>query len=184
MNGKQPRQKPVVHEGYLINDAIRAKEIRVIAQNGENLGLLSRKAALDRAVEAGLDLVVISKEGEDQVIAKIMDFGKFLFERKKKQQESKKHQKVIQIKEIKMRPNIGPQDYQTKLRQAVSFLKDGKKVKFTLQFRGREVVMMNDVGPSFFARIRKDLEVENLGTILEEKETNTRPLWSKIMYLK
>ena len=111
----------------------------LLLKMGVILGLLSRGEALKLAQEASLDLVMIAEEGREGVpVAKIMDFGKSLYEKKKKQHEAKKHQKVIQIKEVKMAPKIGEHDFQTKMRQAIDFLKDGKRVKITLFFKGRE----------------------------------------------
>lgn len=168
---------------YCINHQIRAERINVIDQHGVNLGCLVRQQAIATAHESGLDLVQVGdKDGVP--IAKIMDFGKFLYAKKKQLNDAKKHQKVIVIKEIKFRPNIGDQDYKTKLGQAVQFLLDGNKVKFTLQFRGREVVMMEDVGMKFYARIVNDLNQSNVGTIVEEKETRGGSLWTKILYAK
>ena len=103
---------------------------------------------------------------------------------KKQQNEAKKHQKVIQIKELKMRPHIGEGDYLIKMNKAVEFLRDGKRVKFTLQFRGREGAMMNELAPQLFIRIKKNLDDHQLGTLLEEAESRGGPFWSKIFYLK
>ena len=145
--------------------------------------MVSREEALSRAKEVGLDLVQIG-ESQDVVIAKIMDFGKYLYMKKKQLGEAKKKQKVIQIKEIKMRPNIGDQDYQTKFNKALQFLKEGKRVKFTLQFRGREMIMMNELGKKYYERIDHDLQESGIGPLVSEKEQRGRPFWSKIYYLK
>ena len=83
-----------------------------------------------------------------------------------------------------MRPNIGDQDYQTKFKRAVEFLKDGKRVKFTLQFRGREMAMMYEIGRNFFDRIARDLGEHKIGPLIEEKEVRGRPFWSKVYYVK
>src|SRR5438045_3244557 len=122
----------------LINHQIRAEQVQLITQDGENIGIVSRSQALRQAEEAGLDLVLIAIK-DDIPIVKIMDFGKSLYEKKKKTIEAKKHQKVIQVKEVKMSPKIGEHDYQTKIKQAVQFLTTGKRVKITLSFRGREM---------------------------------------------
>lgn len=170
---------------HMINQAIRAQEMRVIASTGENLGVITRAQALLRAEEESLDLVLISPEGADPVVAKIMDHGKFLYEKKKQENKAKKAQKVIQVKEIKFRPNIGDQDYHIKLKRAGDFLVDGKRVKFTLQFRrGRELATMTQVGQAMFARIDTDLAALSLGVLLEEKEQRGRIMWSKVYYLK
>jgi len=131
--GPQEKKSEASHK-HLVNGSIKALQLRVITSTGENLGVISRAAALQRAEEEGLDLVQVSGEG-DNVIAKIMDFGKFLYEKKKQDVKAKKHQKVIQIKELKLRPYIEEQDYRIKLKQSAQFLEDGKRVKFTLQFR-------------------------------------------------
>lgn len=157
--------------------------MQVIDQNGQNLGTITRSEALSLAQIAGLDLVQVG-ERDDIGIAKIMDFGKFLYEKKKQTGKAKKTQKVIQIKEIKMRPKIGVGDYQTKMDQAIDFLKEGKRVKFTLQFRGRQPVSIQEVGMNFFERIKNDLTAQNIGALLEEKELKSSGLWSKIFYLK
>ncbi len=175
--------RPQINDGYLINEHIRDLEVRVIDQDGQNLGVISKKEALRLAEEASLDLVQVG-EKEGGAITKIMDFGKFLYAKKKQQSEAKKKQKIIQIKEVKLRPNIGDQDYNTKLKHAIEFLKDGKKVKFTLQFRGRQFLMINELGWGLFERIKKDLTAQNLGALVEEKETRGGPFWSKIYYIK
>lgn len=168
---------------HFVNEEIRYLKIQVIGQDGSNLGVLAKRDALTQARNVGLDLVQVG-EKEGVGIAKIMDFGKFLYTKKKQLNEAKKNQKIIQIKEIKLRPNIADQDYKTKLNHAVEFLKDGKKVKFTLQFRGREFIMMNELGQQFFDRINKDLQESNIGTLIEEKEQRGKPFWSKIYSLK
>jgi translation initiation factor IF-3 len=168
---------------YFVNEQIRADRIVVIDQNGQNLGSLPRFQALARAQEAGLDLVQVG-EKDGAPITKMMDFGKFLYTKKKQLADAKKHQKVILIKEIKIRPNIGEQDYKTKLNQAEGFFRDGNKVKFTMQFRGREAATMDEVGPRFFANILKDLTDRNLGSLVEEKDTRSGSLWTKIFYVK
>lgn len=168
---------------YSVNEHIRARDIIVINEHGENLGELPRESALKLADDVNLDLVQVGNKDETP-IAKIMNFGKFLYEKKKQMGDSKKHQKIIQIKEIKIRPNIGDQDYKTKLNQAEQFFKDGKKVKFTLQFKGREAVMIEDLGYRLFARITKDLSDRNIGTLVEEKDGRGGMFWSKIYFIK
>lgn len=169
---------------HIINELITATEMMVIGAEGEKLGVISRSDALAAAQAVGLDLVQVGvKDG--LTIAKIIDHGKHLYEKKKQENRAKKTQKIIQIKELKFRPNIGEQDYQIKLRRAVEFLNDGKRVKFTLQFRrGREMMTANVVGTAMMARIADDLNALSLGTLLEEKEQRGRLLWSKVYYLK
>lgn len=170
-------------DGHLINELIKTPSIVVIDEASRNLGELPRLKALTLAQEARLDLVQVG-EKDGIPIAKIMDFGKFLYEKKKKATESKKKQKVIQIKEIKMRPKIGPGDYETKMNQAFDFLEEGKHVKFTLQFRGRQPVSIQEVGNQFFERIKNDILKKELGTLMEEKETKSPSFWSKVFYIK
>ena len=168
---------------YFVNEGIRADSVLVITESGENLGAMSKREAIRVAASSGLDLVQVG-EKDSQVIAKIMDFGKYLYTKKKQMTEAKKHQVVIQIKEIKMRPHIDGQDYKTKISQAERFFNEGKRVKFTLQFKGREVAMMEDLGSKLFARILQDLAAKNLGPFLEEKESRGGIAWSKVLYIK
>ncbi|MFC1894981.1 translation initiation factor IF-3 [Candidatus Dependentiae bacterium] len=168
---------------YTVNNQIKASSVQVINQKGENIGVISKIEALNLANEAGLDLVQVG-EKDSVVITKIMDFGKFLYTKKKQLSEAKKKQKIIQVKEIKLRPNIGDQDYKTKLNRAIGFLTSGKKVKFTIQFRGREFIMINDLGRGIFQRIDDDLASSDIGNLVQEKEKRGGPFWSKIYYLK
>ena len=170
-------------DGPPINQFIRDERLQVIGQEGENLGEMSKRDALKLAQEAGLDLVKVG-DRDTVGIAKIMDFGKFLYEKKKQQTKAKKTQKVIQIKEIKMQPKIDVGDYNTKMGNAIKFLKEGKRVKFTLVFRGRQPVSIKEVGANFFDRIKKDIEVAELGVLMEEKESKGRGFWSRIFYIK
>jgi translation initiation factor IF-3 len=179
---KNGREGSTAHK-YQVNELIKADKIMVIDADGENVGVLSKQQAIMKAYDAGLDLVQVG-EKDAVVIAKIMDFGKFLYEKKKQTSESKKHQKIIQIKEIKIRPNIGEQDYLTKLNHAAQFFADDKKVKFTLQFKGREIAMMEDLGSKLFMRISKDLASRDIGTLVEEKDNRAGAFWSKIYYVR
>lgn len=167
----------------MVNEMIKAEQVRLITETGENIGVVSRREAQERAQSVGMDLVKIGEQ-DDLYVVKIMDFGKFLYLKKKQQNEAKKKQKVIQIKEIKMRPGIAEQDYLTKFRQAVEFLKEGKRVKFTLQFHGREIMMKNEHGQKFFDRLSKELEQQNLGALIAEDEQKGGPFWSKVYYIK
>ncbi len=168
-----------------INEKIVAPQVQLITHEGENIGVVSRQDALRRALDAELDLVIIAERGNEGVpVVKIMDFGKALYERKKKQSEAKKHQKVIQIKEIKIRPKIGEHDFQTKMKQVVQFLIDGKRVKITLWFRGRENVLKDQHGSELFERVEKAMQEHELTSIASEKETKLGQMWSRIYYLK
>ena len=138
-----------------INGRIRADEVRLIDSEGEQLGVVPFRVALEKAEEAGLDLVQISNA--DPIVCKIMDYGKFMFEQKKQKAAQKKKQKQIQIKEVKFRPGTDDGDYQVKLRNLIRFLEDGDKGKVTLRFRGREMAHQ-DLGRRLMERIEKDLE--------------------------
>ncbi len=126
-----------------INEQIRDKEVRVIGENGEQLGIMSSKEALKLAEEAGVDLVKIAPTAQPPV-CKIVDYGKFKYEQTRKEKEAKKKQKVIEIKEIRLSPNIDTNDLNTKVNAARKFLTKGDRVKVTLRFRGREMAHMNN----------------------------------------
>jgi translation initiation factor IF-3 len=112
--------------------------VRVIDENGENLGVMYTREAIEQAAEVGLDLVEISPNA-DPPVAKFLDIGRFKYEAQKKANEQRKKQKTQEIKEIKMRPNIDDHDYDVKMRKVVEFLEEGDKVKVTMRFRGREM---------------------------------------------
>ncbi|OZI14159.1 translation initiation factor IF-3 [Sodalis-like symbiont of Philaenus spumarius] len=138
-----------------INQEIRAAEVRLTGIDGEQIGIVSLKEALEKSEEAGVDLVEISPNAEPPV-CRIMDYGKFLYEKSKSTKEQKKKQKVIQVKEIKFRPGTDEGDYQVKLRNLVRFLEDGDKTKITLRFRGREMAHQQ-IGIEVLNRVRDDL---------------------------
>ncbi|MEQ4923615.1 translation initiation factor IF-3 [Proteus hauseri] len=139
-----------------INSEIRAHEVRLTGLDGEQIGVVSLKEALEKAEEAGADLVEISPNAEPPV-CRIMDYGKFLYEKSKTLKEQKKKQKVIQVKEVKFRPGTDEGDYQVKLRNLIRFLEDGDKAKVTLRFRGREMAHQQ-IGMEMLSRIREDLD--------------------------
>jgi len=170
----------------LVNQQIRAENVQLITQDGENIGIISRSQALRQAEEAGLDLVMIAQTGKEGVpVVKIMDFGKVLYEKKKKTIEAKKHQKVIQIKEVKMSPKIGEHDYQTKIKQAIEFLQEGKRVKITLFFKGRENVTREERGHDLFRKVQQTFEEQGLlKNLAQEADSQTGQFWSRIYYLK
>ena len=138
-----------------INEHINALQIRLIDENGTNVGIVTNREALRRAEEAGLDLVEISATPAGSV-CKIMDAGKYKYELQKRKAEAKKKQKVQETKEIKFTPNIGDNDYQVKMRNAKKFLAEGNKVKFTLRFRGREM-SYQDLGEAVLKRAAADV---------------------------
>jgi len=170
----------------LINDKIRFPQMQVITDRGENVGVVPRAQALRIAQEAGLDLVVLSEQGKDGYpVAKIMDFGKSLYEKKKKSADAKKHQKVIQVKEVKFSPKIGEHDYQTKVRQMIDFLNEGKRVKVTLFFKGRENAMKEERGNEIFDKINSSFEQHDLlKNLVQEQDSKMGSMWSRIYYLK
>lgn len=135
---------------------IRVPEIRLIDENGDNHGVVTPAHALSMAEEVGLDVVEISPNAKPPV-CKIMDLGKFKYENQKKAAEAKKKQKVIEIKEVKFRPNIDTHDYDVKMRNVNRFLEDGDKVKVTLRFRGREMAHQ-ELGRDLLKKISGDLE--------------------------
>jgi translation initiation factor IF-3 len=139
-----------------VNDDIRAPRVRLIDQNGEMQGVMNAQEALQRAYSAGLDLLEISPNADPPVV-KILDFGKYKYEQQKKRNEAKKKQKVIEIKEIKVRPNIDENDYQVKMRAMKSFIEEGDKVKVTLRFRGREMAHQ-EIGIRVLERIRSEMD--------------------------
>ena len=147
---------PPTRDGPRVNEEIRIPQVRLIDQDGEMQGVLTVREAMQRAFAVGLDLVEISPNA-DPPVCKILDFGKFKYEQQKKKNEAKKKQKVIEIKEIKVRPNIDENDYQVKMRAMKSFIDEGDKVKVTLRFRGREMAHQ-DIGIRVLERIRAELD--------------------------
>jgi translation initiation factor IF-3 len=147
---------PPTRDGPRVNEEIRIPQVRLIDQDGEMQGVMSAREAMQRAFQVGLDLVEISPNA-DPPVCKILDFGKFKYEQQKKKNEAKKKQKVIEIKEIKVRPNIDENDYQVKMRAMKSFIEEGDKVKVTLRFRGREMAHQ-DIGVRVLERIRAEMD--------------------------
>ncbi|MFC1842964.1 translation initiation factor IF-3 [Candidatus Dependentiae bacterium] len=170
----------------LINEKIRALKVQVINQDGENLGVLLKREALRIANEAELDLVLVSETGrEGAPVTKIMDFGKVLYERKKKLVEAKKKQKIIQIKEVKFRPKIGEHDFQTKMNRAIDFLEAGKYLKITLMFRGRESFNKRELGEMLFERVENALKDQGIfDKLVREKDSRAGSFWSRIYYVR
>lgn len=143
-------------EGPRINREIRGvPQVQLIDDEGKNLGVISFFDALSMAEEAGLDLVEIAPQSEPPV-CKILDFGRYKYQAQKKAAEARKNQKVVEIKEIKLRPNIDDHDYDVKMRQSRAFFEEGDKVKITLRFRGREMAHQ-DLGYQLLDRVRGDL---------------------------
>ena len=147
---------PPTRDGPRVNEEIRIPQVRLIDQDGEMQGVMTAREAMQRAFSVGLDLVEISPNA-DPPVCKILDFGKFKYEQQKKKNEAKKKQKVIEIKEIKVRPNIDENDYQVKMRAMKSFIDEGDKDKVTLRFRGREMAHQ-DIGVRVLERIRAEMD--------------------------
>ena len=145
---------PAPMTGPRYDEFISVPKVRVIDQDGENLGVLYTREAIAIAQEAGLNLVEVSP-GADPPVCKILDIGKFKYESQKKAAAARKNQKTQEIKEIKMRPNIDEHDYQTKMKAINRFLEDGDKVKLTLRFRGREL-SHGELGLKLLERVRDE----------------------------
>jgi translation initiation factor IF-3 len=162
---RRPHNAPPTRDtGPRVNERIREDELRLIGADGENVGVVSSHRALEMAEEAGLDLVEISPNAKPPV-CKIMDFGKYKYETQKREAEARKKQKIIEVKEVKFRPNTDTHDYDVKMRNVFKFLDNGDKVKVTLRFRGREMAHQ-DLGRILLERIAADTEgrgkVENM----------------------
>jgi len=155
---------------HRINASIIASEVRVIDQEGEQVGILPIADATNMASEASLDLVEISPNAEPPV-CRIMDYGKFRFEENKKLQVAKKKQKQTQVKEIKFRPGTDIGDYNIKLRKLIAFLEEGDRTKVTLRFRGREMAHQ-ELGLELLQRVKADLE--EYGTVEQEPKMEGR----------
>jgi translation initiation factor IF-3 len=147
---------PKDQEGPRVNNEIDARTIRLIDADGEMVGVVSLREGLEMAAEVGLDLVEVSPNA-DPPVCKILDFGKFKYEVQKKKAEARKKQKVIEVKEVKLRPNIDDNDYDVKMRAMRKFITDGDKVKITLRFRGREMAHQH-LGMALLDRVREALD--------------------------
>jgi len=147
---------PPAQQGPRVNDQIRLPKVRLIDAEGENHGVVDIEEALKLAVAAGLDLVEVSPTA-DPPVCKILDYGKFKYEAQKKASLARKKQKTIDIKEIKVRPNIDTHDYDVKMRAVRKFLEEGDKVKVTLRFRGREMAHQ-EIGLELLERVRDQVD--------------------------
>jgi translation initiation factor IF-3 len=146
---------PVQKDGPRVNEEIRVREVQLIDQNGHNLGRTDIQVALQKATEAGLDLVEIAPNSTPPV-CKILDYGKYKYQAQKKAAEARKKQKVVEVKEIKFRPMIDDHDYEVKMRSMKRFFEEGDKVKVTLRFRGREMAHQ-ELGAQLLARVKDDM---------------------------
>ncbi len=146
---------PPVKSGPRFNDLIVSPKVRVIDENGENLGVMYTREAIEQANGVGLDLVEVSPNA-DPPVCKFLDVGKYRYEAQKKANAARKSQKTQEIKEIKMRPNIDDHDYDTKMKNVSRFIDDGDKVKITLRFRGREL-SHQQLGMNLLKRVQDDI---------------------------
>lgn len=145
----------------LVNEGIRAREVRLIGANGDQIGVKSKQEALEMASNANLDLVMVAPNAKPPV-CRIMDYGKFRFEQQKKEKEARKNQKIITTKEVRLSPTIETHDFNTKLRNARKFLEKGDKVKAAIRFRGRAITH-SQIGRDVLMRLAK--ECEDIATI-------------------
>jgi len=153
-----------------VNEDIKAREIRLVSETGEQLGIMSPKEALRIAMEKGYDLVEVAPTAKPPV-CKIMDLGRYKYEQSKRERETRKKQHVINVKEIKLRPNIEDNDFNTKVRSAIRFLNDGDKVKVTIMFRGREM-SHPELGKALLDRVAE--EVKEVGNVERDAKLEGR----------
>ena len=156
----------------MVNDGIRARELRIIGSDGEQLGVKSKSDALQIAEAANLDLVLVSPNANPPV-ARIMDYGKFRFDQQKREREARKNQKVVSLKEVRLSPSIDENDFQTKLRNARKFLEKGDKVKASIRFKGRAITH-KEIGQRVL--YRRASELTDIATIesLPKKDGRSR----------
>ncbi|MBE6556036.1 MAG: translation initiation factor IF-3 [Ruminococcaceae bacterium] len=164
----------------LINEEIREKEVRVIGDDGETLGMMSGNAALKLAYDRGLDLVLIAPQATPPV-CRIMDYGKYRFDREKKEKEAKKKQQVVELKEVQLSCRIDVHDFETKARNAIRFLKAGNKVRVVVRFRGREMAHQ-EMGRDVMARFEQ--AVSEAGTVDKKPVLDGRNLSMVIVPVK
>ncbi|OFK13836.1 translation initiation factor IF-3 [Aerococcus sp. HMSC072A12] len=156
----------------MVNGSIRAREMRVIDPDGEQLGVLSKKDALDKAGEYELDLVLVSP-GAKPPVARIMDYGKFRYQQQRKAREQRKNQRTIQVKEIRLSPAIDDNDFNTKLRQGRKFIGKGDKVKVSIRFKGRAITH-KDLGREVLERFAN--EISDIATVEQKPKMEGRSM--------
>lgn len=144
----------IANPAHQINEEIRDKEVRLISDDGEQLGILPTAEALEQAIQKDLDLVKISPNANPPV-CKFMDYGKYRFEQTKREKEAKKNQRIVEVKEVRMSPSIDSNDFNVKLRNALRFLGDGNRVKVTVRFRGREMAH-TEIGKRLLVKFAED----------------------------
>ena len=162
-----------IAKDMMVNDGIRARELRLIDQNGEQLGVKSKAEALQIAERANLDVVLVAPNAKPPV-ARIMDYGKFRFEQQKKDREARKKQKLINIKEVRLSPTIDVNDFNTKLRNARKFLEKGDKVKASIRFKGRAITH-KEIGQKVLDRLAE--ETADLATVEQKPKMDGRSMF-------
>ena len=150
------QEMPSSSDGPRINEMINSRSVRCIDPDGEQLGILSIDEAVNKAEELGLDLVELQPNA-DPPVCKILDYGKHKYQAQKRANEARKKQKIIEVKEIKLRPNIDQHDYQVKMKAVRKFIDGGDKVKITLRFRGREMAHV-ELGTDLLSRVQEDID--------------------------
>lgn len=169
-----------------MNEKIPYRSLQVIAADGKNMGVMTKEDALRMAREAVLDLVIIAEKAGETPIAKIVDYGKMSYSKKKQQVAARKKQRTIQVKEIQISPKIGDHDFMTKMHKVGEFLQDAKHVKIVLVFRGgRELATREQRGTELLARIDAYLDTHFAqGTLVREKDAKLGSNWSRVYYCK
>lgn len=162
----------VISKEHMINDEIRAKEVRLVGAEGEQIGITPIREALQMAIDLNLDLVNVAPQAKPPV-CRIMDYGKFRYEQQKKDKEARKNQKIVDLKEVWFRSNIEEHDYQTKLRNVVKFLNEGDKVKCSVRYRGREIAHAA-IGQRILERVK--VEVAELCTVERQPKLEGRSM--------
>jgi translation initiation factor IF-3 len=162
-----------IAKDMMVNDGIRARELRLIDQNGEQLGVKSKAEALSIAERANLDVVLVAPNAKPPV-ARIMDYGKYRFEQQKKEREARKKQKVINIKEVRLSPTIDVNDFNTKLRNARKFLEKGDKVKASIRFKGRAITH-KEIGQRVLDRLAE--ETTDIATVEQKAKMEGRSMF-------
>ncbi len=157
----------------MVNDGIRAREVRLIGANGDQLGVKSRDEALKLAEDADLDLILVAPKAKPPV-AKILDYGKYRFEQQKKDRESRKKQKVVNIKEVRLSPVIDTNDFNTKLKNARKFLAKGDKVRVSIRFKGRAITH-KEIGREVLERMAK--ETADVATVVQRPKMDGRSMF-------
>ncbi len=162
-----------IAKDIMVNDGIRAKEVRLISADGEQLGVKSKVEALRIAESANLDLVLVAPNAKPPV-AKVMDHGKFRFEQQKKEREARKKQKIVNVKEVRLSPTIDVNDFNTKLRNARKFLEKGDKVKASIRFKGRAITH-KEIGQNVLNRLAE--ETADVATVEQKAKMDGRSMF-------